>query len=245
MGRALAAVCLEAGDCRVVAGVARDAGGVVPGFDEAPIVRELAAVAGAFDVVVDFSSPDGAVAAAEACREAGRPLVSGTTGLSAAQVDTLATAGRKIPVIFAPNMSAGVTLLLDLVHRAARALGEEADVEILEAHHRYKKDAPSGTALRLGEAVAEGWSTKLSERAIFDRGVREAARETGEIGFASLRSADIVGEHTVLLGMAGERLELTHRATDRAIFARGALRAARWVVQKEPGLFDMRDVLGL
>lgn len=245
MGQAVASACLESGDCRVVAGMAPKDGGHVAHWPEAPIVSGPDALKEEFDLVVDFSTPGGCAAIATHCARLGTPLVSGTTGLDDSQRSALADAARQVAVLHAPNMSAGVTLLLDLVRRTASALGEDADAEIFEAHHRHKKDAPSGTALRLGQVVAEAWGAGFQERAVFDRATEGTGRRPGEIGFASLRAGDIVGEHQVWFALAGERIELAHRATDRGIFARGALRAARWVLDRPAGLYDMRDVLGL
>lgn len=246
MGRSVAAAALDSDDIRVVGGVSAsrpDAG--IPGWPDVKTAASLEELAVAFDVLVDFSSPGGAVAAAEQARASGRPLVTGTTGLDDDQKQSLESASKVVPVVAAPNFSVGITLLVDLVERAARGAGADVDVEILEAHHRHKADAPSGTALRLGEAVAAQRRESLDRLACFDRRSEAGARAPGSIGFASLRAGDIVGEHQVLLAMAGERLELGHRATDRGIFARGALRAVRWTAGREPGLYGMHDVLGL
>lgn len=198
-----------------------------------------------YDVMVDFTRPDGAVEAAGACRDAGRALVSGTTGLDDGQLEALRAAAADIPVVYATNMSIGINLLTNLVGRTARSLGEEADVEILEAHHRHKVDAPSGTALSLGRAVTDAWDVDFAGRAVFDRSAVREERRRGSIGFQSLRGGDIVGEHKVLFALNGERLELAHRVGNRGIFAEGALRAARWIVGQSPGFYGMDDVLGL
>lgn len=194
-------------------------------------------------VVVDFSLPQATDANLERCLEAGAPLVLGTTGLSAATRGRLQEASTKIPIVWAANFSAGVTMLIHLSSIAARALGPEWQSELFELHHKFKRDAPSGTALRVAAAVAE--ATGRDESAfVYDRSQREHARSENEIGVVALRGGDSVGEHTLMLIGEGERLELTHRARDRAIFARGALRAARWVSGRQPGLYDMFDVLG-
>lgn len=246
MGRAVAAAALETDDIQVVGGVASDdTPGAIEGWPDAVIVTSLADLPETFDVVVDFSVPEGAVAAAKFAASPGRPLVTGTTGLDKDQEKALREAAHRMPIVAAPNFSVGITILLDLVERAARAAGPDADVEILEAHHRHKADAPSGTALRLGEAVAGQRGRSLDELACFDRRAEQGARAPGSIGFASLRGGDIVGEHQVMLAMAGERIELGHRASDRGIFARGALRAVRWALDQSPGLYDMKDVLEL
>jgi 4-hydroxy-tetrahydrodipicolinate reductase len=196
-------------------------------------------------VAVDFSRPELVAAHAAACAAAGVPLLVGTTGFDATARTALEHASRSIPVLIAPNTSLGVAVMAQLVRQATAALGAEFDVEILESHHRLKRDAPSGTALALGEGVAAVRGTTLAEVAVFERHGSFAPRQPGSIGFAVLRAADIVGEHTVLFAAAGERIEITHRATDRATFARGALRAAGWLAGRSPGLYGMHNVLGL
>jgi 4-hydroxy-tetrahydrodipicolinate reductase len=176
---------------------------------------------------------------------AGVPILIGTTGFDADSREILERAAREIPVLIAPNTSVGVTVVAQLVSMAAAGLGLSYDVEISEAHHRMKRDAPSGTALALGEAVAEARAQSLSEVATYDRAGQCVPRSPGSIGFSSLRAGDIVGEHTVTFAGAGERVEITHRATDRIIFARGALRAAEWLIGRPAGLYGMRNVLGL
>ncbi len=195
-------------------------------------------------VAVDFSRPQGVAAHAVGCAEAGVPLLVGTTGFDAAARAALEHAARTIPVLIAPNTSLGVAVMTQLVRQATAALGEEYDVEILEAHHRGKRDAPSGTALALGGVVAEARGAALEDLAVFDRHGSFASRSAGSIGFAVLRAGDIVGEHSVVFAAAGERIEITHRATDRAIFARGALRAAAWLAGRPPGVYGMQNVLG-
>lgn len=194
-------------------------------------------------VAVDFSLPPCAAGNARACAAARVPLLVGTTGLDAAARAALDAAAAVIPVLIAPNTSIGVNVVTRLVALAARALGP-SDVEISEAHHRLKRDAPSGTALALGEAVARARGHKLEDIAVFDRHGNPAPRRADDIGFSVLRAGDIVGEHTVTFAAAGERVEITHRATDRITFARGALRAALWLSVRPPGLYAMDDVLG-
>jgi 4-hydroxy-tetrahydrodipicolinate reductase len=196
-------------------------------------------------VAVDFSVGSAVAAHARACSGAGVPLLVGATALDAAAAAELERAARSIAVLVAPNTSVGVAALSLLVAQAARVLGESYDVEISEAHHREKRDAPSGTALHLGESVAKTRGHTLNELAVFDRHGADAARRTGSIGFSVVRAGDIVGEHTVTFAAAGERLELTHRTTDRTIFARGALRAAAWLIGRPAGMYGMKDVLGL
>ncbi|MBK1725548.1 4-hydroxy-tetrahydrodipicolinate reductase [Halorhodospira neutriphila] len=226
--------------------VGRDAGelagrgrlGVTVGDDPA-------AAAAAGDVVIDFSLPEATEAVAAACAAAGRPLVLGTTGLGEAQRSAVAGLAERTAVVHAANYSTGVTLLTALVEQAARAIGAHSDVEVIEAHHRHKVDAPSGTALRLGEAVADTLGRDLAECAVYGREGRTGERDRETIGFETIRAGDIVGEHTVLFAGDGERVELTHKASSRGTFAAGAVRAAHWAAAQPPGLYDMRDVLGL
>jgi 4-hydroxy-tetrahydrodipicolinate reductase len=196
-------------------------------------------------VAIDFSLPQCVAANARACALARVPLLLGTTGFDAAARAALGTAAKSIPVLIAPNTSVGVNVLRRLVTLATEALGPGYDVEISEAHHRMKRDAPSGTALALGEAVARARRVALDDVAVFDRHGADEPRRDGEIGFSVVRAGDIVGEHTVTFAVAGERVEITHRASDRMTFARGALRAAEWLIGRPPGLYSMNDVLGL
>ena len=202
---------------------------------------------GGLDVVIDFSTPTASLALLENLAAAGEGtgVVLGTTGFDAAQRARLERLARRLPLVYAANYSVGVTLALDLLEQAARALDEDYDIEVIEAHHRHKVDAPSGTALAMGEALARGRGRALEEVALYAREGITGERERGQIGFATVRAGDIVGEHTVLFGTPGERLEITHRATERLTFARGAVRAALWLAARGPGLYDMRDVLGL
>jgi 4-hydroxy-tetrahydrodipicolinate reductase len=201
------------------------------------------------DVLVDFTRPEGTLAHLAACARHHVAAVVGTTGLSDAQKATVLGHGRAIPIVFAANMSVGVTVLLSLVESTARALGPEYDIEIVEMHHRHKVDAPSGTALRLGEAAATGMSRSLADSAVYARHGITGERAPGTIGFAALRGGDVVGEHAVVFAGTGERIELIHRATSRQLFAGGALRAIEFVAAKrtqgQSGVFDMPDVLGL
>ncbi len=197
------------------------------------------------DVLIDFTLPETVAEHAAACMDSGKAWVLGTTGLDAAQQALVNDAARQVPVCQAANFSTGVTLMLRLAEIAARAVDDETDLEVIEAHHRHKVDAPSGTALALGRALAAGRGVDLDEHAVFSREGITGARPPGAIGFATVRAGDIVGEHTALFAAEGERLELTHRAGTRDAFALGALRAARWLVKQEPGLYDMQDVLKL
>jgi 4-hydroxy-tetrahydrodipicolinate reductase len=196
------------------------------------------------DVVIDFTAPAASVRHARACAERGVGLVVGTTGLSPEQKAELGAAAKRIPLLFAPNMSVGVNVLFRLVAEAGRALGGAYEVEIVEMHHRLKRDAPSGTALRLAEVAAGALGLDARAASVYERHGDTGARKAGTIGMQALRGGDVVGDHTVYFLADGERLELTHRATSRDNFARGAVRAARFVAGKAPGLYDMQDVLG-
>ena len=206
---------------------------------------DIAAVADDFDVMIDFTLPEVTVANVAACRALGKKMVIGTTGLSDAQKQQLTDAGSEIAIVFAPNMSVGVNLCLKLLEMAASVLGDEVDIEIIEAHHRHKIDAPSGTALAMGEAVARTLGRDLKECAVYGREGRTGERDRKVIGFETIRAGDIVGDHTVLFAGIGERIEITHKASSRMTFAKGAVRAAAWLAQHPKGLFDMQDVLGL
>jgi 4-hydroxy-tetrahydrodipicolinate reductase len=201
------------------------------------------------DVLIDFTRPEGTVAHVAACARHGVAAVVGTTGLGDAQKAKLAEHAKRVPIVFAPNMSVGINVLAKLVETAARQLGPSYDIEILEMHHRHKVDAPSGTAIALGEAAARGVGRALKDAAIYAREGVTGERPAGAIGFATLRGGDVVGEHSVIFAGAGERIELTHRAASRQNFAAGALRAARYVAARrdrgETGLAGMNDVLGL
>ncbi len=198
-----------------------------------------------FDVMIDFSPPESVLRTLEACADAGCPLVSGTTGFDDTAPEIIEQAAAKVPLVFSPNMSIGINLCFHLLGQISRAIGNEADIEIVEMHHRYKRDAPSGTALRMGEVIAKELGADLSQKAVYSRHDRDSERCKGEIGFQALRAGDVVGEHTAMFALDGERIELTHRATDRLIFARGAVRAAIWAVGRPPGLYGMRDVLAV
>jgi len=208
------------------------------------ITDDLRALAGA-DVLIDFTRPAGSLAHLEACREFGVAVVIGTTGFSDTEKAQITAAATRIPIVFAPNMSVGVNVTLRLLEIAARTLAEGYDIEILEMHHRHKVDAPSGTALRMGEVIAAALGRDLHETAVYSREGVTGERDPSTIGFAVLRGGDCVGEHTVLFAGIGERVEITHRATSRNTFAAGALRAARFLSGRAPGLYGMSDVLGL
>ncbi len=196
-----------------------------------------------FDVLVDFTSPEGTIRHAAHCAEHGRRMVIGTTGLDDGQRAQINAAAQRVSVCMAPNFSIGVNLCYRLLATAVQAMGEDADIEIVEFHHRDKMDAPSGTALRMGEVAAKALGRQLEDCAVFGRQGRSGPRDRASIGFAALRGGDVPGDHTAILALDGERLEITHRAGGRAAFVRGALRAARWLADKPPGLYDMQDVL--
>ena len=219
--------------------VQNDSGGRVT------VVDDVTAVLDDFDVLIDFTRPDSSQLMLSRMVAAGKPMVIGTTGFSEAQKLQIVQAAESIPVLFAPNFSVGVTLALNILATTAAALGDEYDVEIIEAHHRNKIDAPSGTALAMGESVAQALGRDLSTCAIYGREGNTGVRERNTIGFETIRGGDIIGEHTVLFAGMGERIEITHKATDRMTFARGAIRAAHWLFGKSSDLYDMTDVIGL
>ena len=210
-----------------------------------PIGADVDAALGKDRILIEFSVPEASLAhVREVARHGGRAVI-GTTGFSPAQREELAGIGRAIPLLVSPNMSVGVNVAFKVLADMARLLGDEYDVEIVETHHRFKKDAPSGTAMRMAEVVAQALGRDLATTAVYDRHDKLAERTRKEIGMAALRSGDVVGEHTVVFGSLGERLELTHRAHSRDNFARGALRGARFIAGARPGLYSMQDVLGL
>jgi 4-hydroxy-tetrahydrodipicolinate reductase len=197
------------------------------------------------DMLVEFTLPGPTLEHLRYCAGAGKPTLIGTTGFKKEEIDEIKKLATKIPCVMASNMSLGVNLLLKVLRDVAAKTGDDYDVEIIEAHHRHKKDAPSGTALRMAEAVAEGLRRNLDEVAVYCRKGLIGERTQREIGIQTIRAGDIVGEHTVIFGGLGERIEITHKATSRDTFARGAIKAALWLADKGPGLYDMRDVLGL
>jgi len=214
------------------------------GRNNIAVVGSLDAAA-AFDVLIDFSIPAVTAANAKFCAEQGKKMVIGTTGLNDEQLQHVKAASQNNALCMASNYATGVNLVFKLAEMAAAVLGDDVDIEITEAHHRHKIDAPSGTALSLGESVAGALGRDLKEVAVYGREGQTGARDRQTIGFATVRAGDIVGDHTVLFASEGERVEITHRASSRMAFARGAVRAAKWLAGKESGLFDMQDVLGL
>ena len=254
MGRHLIEACSQTPDVHCSAAIeqasnpllGRDAGSVA-GVGElgVPISPDLAQVSSAFDVLIDFTRPEARLAHLAQCVTAGKCLVIGTTGFSAEQKEQISAAAEHIPIVFAPNMSVGVNVCLKLLELAASVLGDEVDIEIIEGHHRHKVDAPSGTALKMGEVVAQTLGRDLSQCAVYGREGHTGERKRETIGFATVRAGDLVGEHTVLFAGIGERLEITHKASSRMNFANGAVRAAQWLSKRPAGLYDMHDVLGL
>jgi 4-hydroxy-tetrahydrodipicolinate reductase len=228
------------------AAVGHDAGEVAGcGKLGIPIGDDLTLLADRADVLIEFTSPEATLDHLGVMASKKKAMVIGTTGLSAEQIAELKAKAKTIPCVFAPNMSVGVNVMLKMIAEMARSLGQDYDIEVTEAHHRLKKDAPSGTALKIGQVLAEATGRDLEKVAIYGRKGMIGERTRNEIGIQVIRAGDIVGDHTVLFGGMGERLEVTHRASNRDTFANGALRAAEWVVKQPPGLYDMQDVLGL
>ena len=252
MGRSLLEAVFESADFSLHAALERagstlfgkDAGELVGSFCGTPISGEMESVSGA-DVLIDFTRPEATLSHLAYCRKMKVNMVIGTTGFSTDEKAMLAEASEDIAIVFAPNMSVGVNLAFKLLEVAAKVLGDDYDVEIIEAHHRHKVDAPSGTALKMGEVVAEALGRDLGSCAVYGREGVTGERDASTIGFATIRGGDIVGDHTVLFAGTGERIEITHKASSRATFATGALRAARFLSGRDAGLYDMRDVLGL
>ncbi|KAA3626402.1 MAG: 4-hydroxy-tetrahydrodipicolinate reductase [Proteobacteria bacterium] len=254
MGRSLIEACRQTAGLELGAALERPgsaalgvdagvlAGGEALGIE---VTDRLEDVVDRFDVLIDFTLPEATSTHLAVCRRAGRQMVIGTTGLNTSQRAELEQAADSIGIVFAPNMSVGVNLCFKLLDLAARVLGEEVDIEIIEAHHRHKVDAPSGTALRMGEIVAQALGRDLEQCAVYGREGRSGERERKTIGFETIRAGDIVGDHTVLFAGVGERVEITHKASSRMTFAKGAIRAAGWIMQQPHGLYDMQDVLGL
>lgn len=254
MGRMLIATIAGTPGCAVAGGserpgsaaIGRDVGAVA-GIEplNLPVLDDADDLFATADAVLDFTAPAVSVAHAALAARHKKVHVIGTTGLESDQIAALERAGRDTRIVFAPNMSLGVNLLLAAVEKVARSLGPDWDIEIVEMHHRHKVDAPSGTALLLGRAAAAGRGVALDDVARRSRDGIIGARPKGEIGFATLRGGDVVGDHTVIFAAEGERVEIAHKAGSRAIFARGAIRAALWAKDRKPGLYGMKDVLGL
>jgi 4-hydroxy-tetrahydrodipicolinate reductase len=254
IGRTLIEACQQTSDCRVSAALERldssligaDAGELAGvGKLNVKIVGDINKIENSFDVLIDFTSVDSTLDHIEYCKEHKKKLVIGTTGFSADEKKIIEHAAQDIAIVFAPNMSVGVNLCLKLLQMAAQVLGDDVDVEIIEAHHRHKIDAPSGTALRMGEVVADALGRDLNKCAVYGRQGKTGERDRKTIGFETIRAGDIVGDHTVMFAGVGERVEITHKASSRMTFAKGAVRAAQWLQNKKSGLYDMQDVLGL
>lgn len=221
--------------------------GTITGIGETGVKLSdsLESIIDSTDVIIDFTSPASTMENIRLAAKKGKAMVIGTTGLSKDEIKEIEILSKKIPCVMASNMSTGVNLLLKVIHDVARVLGDEYDIEIVEAHHRLKKDAPSGTALKMAQVIADAVNRNLDEVAVYARKGIIGERTKKEIGIQTVRAGDIVGEHTVLFGGLGERIEITHKASSRDTFARGALRAAQWIAGKPSGLYDMQDVLGL
>lgn len=198
-----------------------------------------------FDILIDFTRPEATLKYLKICENNNKPMVIGTTGFSDNELKIINTSAKNIPIVFSPNMSIGVNLSFKLLEISAKVIGQQSDIEIIEAHHRYKVDAPSGTALKMGEVVANALGRDLSKCAIYGREGIEKPRDKQTIGFSTIRGGDVVGEHTVSFFMQGERLEITHKASSRMTFAIGAVRASLWLSDKNTGLYSMQDVLGI
>jgi 4-hydroxy-tetrahydrodipicolinate reductase len=253
MGRMLIEAVLASEDC-VLSGALDQAGSAALGQDAGAFAGRATGIAvtsdprsglAGADVLIDFTQPEGTLAHLAVCAELGVRAVVGTTGFTPAQKAALAAHAQQVPMVFAANMSVGVNVMLRLLRQAAQALGEGYDIEVVEAHHRHKVDAPSGTALAMGEVLAQARGVTLDAQGVFSRHGHTGERAPGSIGFATVRGGDIVGEHTVIFAGTGERVEIAHKSSSRANYADGSLRAARFVATRGPGLYGMDDVLGL
>lgn len=254
MGKSLVKAAHENNDVKCTATIARPGStslgqdaGLLAGVDPIGVTvsEQLQHVIESVDVVIDFTLPEPCLDNVASCEQAGKAIVIGTTGFSQQQHQQIELAAQTIPVVLAPNMSIGVNLSFKLLEIASRVLGNSVDIEIIEAHHRHKLDAPSGTALRMGEVIAKALGRDLEANAVWGRHGRMDVRKRDEIGFSVIRAGDIVGEHTVMFADEGERIEITHKASSRMTFATGGIRAAQWLANKSAGLYDMQDVLGL
>lgn len=254
MGQTLIKACLDTEGAELAAAVehkdspavGKDAGEIA-GIPRCGLLvaGNPAEIIGAVDALIDFTRPEATLANLELCRQHGKYLIIGTTGFTAEQRGQIERAAAQTAIVMAPNFSVGVNLTLKILETAARVMGEYTDIEIIEAHHRHKVDAPSGTALRMGEVVAKTLGRDLQDCAVYGREGITGERQRKTIGFSTIRAGDIVGEHTVMFADVGERVEISHKASSRMTFAKGAVRAALWLQGKQSGLFDMQDVLGL
>ncbi|MFT5220474.1 MAG: 4-hydroxy-tetrahydrodipicolinate reductase [Planctomycetota bacterium] len=252
MGRNLIAACSESDALELSLALDRadspalgQDSGVLAGLDANGILLSDKLDAGQFDLLIDFTHPSATSRHIDFCLAQGKKLVIGTTGCDQQLITKMEQASETIAIVHAPNMSVGVNLCLQLLQTAAAVLGDSVDIEVIEAHHRNKVDAPSGTALKMGQVIAETLGRDLDDCAVYGREGQTGVRDRKTIGFESIRAGDIVGDHTVLFAGDGERIEITHKASDRMIYARGAIRAGKWLEQKSSGLYSMSDVLGL
>ena len=254
MGRSLIAACAEHADTQLGAALefsgssllGSDVGEMVGiGKNEIILQSELSNIADDFHTLIDFTRPEVTLKNLAACVEYGKNIVIGTTGFTEEEKQQIKEASSSIGIVFAPNMSVGVNLCFKLLDMAARVLGDTVDIEVVEAHHRHKIDAPSGTALRMGEVVADALGRDLNDCAVYGREGQTGERDRKTIGFETIRAGDIVGDHSVMFADIGERVEITHKASSRMTFANGAVRAACWLQNQDKGLYDMQDVLGL
>lgn len=253
MGRSLIEACAQTEGCQLSAAIEQKGSSLIGsdageftglGTTGIKLVDNLSAVADHFDTLIDFTRPEATIDNLEFCVANNKKIVIGTTGFTDAQKKQIHDSAKKISIVFAPNMSVGVNLCFKLLETAARIMGGNADIEIIEAHHRHKVDAPSGTALKMGEIVADALGRNLDECAVYGRQGQTGEREKNTIGFETIRAGDIVGDHTVMFANNGERVEITHKASSRMTFANGAVRAAIWLNDQPPGLYDMQHVLG-
>jgi 4-hydroxy-tetrahydrodipicolinate reductase len=253
MGQILVKAISEAADCQLTGAldlasspsIGSDAAAFLGTASGIAVQSDLRAGLAGSEVLIDFTRPEGTLAHLQVCRTLGVNAVVGTTGFSDAQRQEVLEAARDIAIVMAPNMSVGVNVVLRLLETAARALDTGFDIEVVEAHHRHKVDAPSGTALKMGEVIAQALGRDLKSCGVFSRHGVTGERDPSSIGFSAIRGGDIVGDHTVLFAGAGERIEITHRAASRSTYAEGSLRAVRFLARRQSGLFDMFDVLGL
>ena len=253
MGKMLIEAVLNCTDAELVGALehescpllGEDAGGFLGKKTGVAITSDVTKALTGAEFLIDFTRPEGTMAHLAVAQKTGSKMIIGTTGLSPEQIEALKKASAHLAIVFAPNMSVGVNAILKLLEIAAKMLNEGYDIEIIEAHHRHKVDAPSGTALRMGEVIADALGEKLDDVAVYAREGHTGARKAGSIGFATIRGGDIVGDHTVLFAGEGERIEISHKSSSRQSYAQGSLRAARFLQAQKAGLYDMQDVLGL
>ena len=253
MGKMLIEAVLNSPDAQLVGAlehdscplVGEDAGAFLGKKTGVAISADITKALSAAEFLIDFTRPEGTMAHLAVAQKTGSKMIIGTTGLSSEQIDALKKASANLAIVFAPNMSVGVNATFKLLEIAAKMLNEGYDIEIIEAHHRHKVDAPSGTALRMGEVIADALGEKLDDVAVYAREGHTGERKVGSIGFATIRGGDIVGDHTVLFAGEGERIEISHKSSSRQSYAQGSLRAARFLQNQNSGLYDMQDVLGL